>query len=123
MALAGGFDPLRLLVLVGVLDDDAEAGVADVVGGLAEDPDCRDCSSRRRRRALAGAEEEARRRAGVGTGLPSRAKTWNLWPPKRAAVFDRAGVEEVEEDALALADADGFAGAEGLVVDGVGGRR
>ena len=37
-----------------------------------------------------------------------------------AAVFDGGGVEEVEEDALALFDADGFAGAEGLVVDGVG---
>ena len=37
-----------------------------------------------------------------------------------AAVLDGAGVEEVEEDALAFLDADGFAGAEGLVVDGVG---
>ena len=60
--------------------------------------------------------------AGVGTGLPSRAMTWNLWPPREMRRFSMArGVEEVEEDALALLDADGFAGAEGVVVDGEGG--
>ena len=51
--------------------------------------------------------------AETGTGLPSRAITLNLWPAKRdAAVLDRAGVEQVHQDALALLDADGLPGTQ-----------
>ncbi len=71
--------------------------------------------------ALAGAEEEGFDELGVGDGVAVERDDLELVAGEGdAAVLDGAGVEEVEEDALAFFDADGFAGAEGLVVDGVG---
>ena len=111
-----------LLVLVGVFDDDAEAGVADEVGGRAEDPVAGVVHLDDGADALAGAEEEGFDEGGVGDGVAVEGDDLEFVAAEGdAAVLDGAGVEEVEEDALALGDADGFAGAEGLVVDGVGG--
>ena len=83
--------PLGLAVLVGVLDDEAEAGAADGVFGGAEDPDAGVVHLDDGVDALAGADEEGvDGLAGVGTGLPSRAMTWNLWPGRAMRRFSMA---------------------------------
>ena len=57
--------------------------------------------------------------AGVGTGLPSSATTLNVWPGSaRLRISRRAGVEHVEQHALALLHADRFAVTEHAAVDG-----
>ena len=59
----------------------------------------------------------------MGTGLPSSAITFILWPGQRdAAVFDGAGVQEMDQQPLAFADADRITGTKRLVVDRVGHR-
>ena len=109
-------------MLVGVFDEDAEAGVADEVGRFAEDPVAGVVHFHDGADALAGAEGERFDQGGVGDGVAVEGDDLELVAAEGdAAVLDGAGVEEVEEDALALGDADGFAGAERLVVDGVGG--
>ena len=117
----GGIDPLGLGVLVFVLDDEAEAGVADGVLGGAEDPDAGVVHLDDGVDALAGAEEDGVDGGGGGDGVAVEGDDLELVAGEGdAAVLDGGGVEEVEEDALALFDAEGFAGAEGFVVDGVG---
>ena len=82
-----GFDPLRLLVLVGVFDQDAEAGVADQVGGLAEDPVAGLFISTMAQMRSPAPRKRVSTSAELGTGLPSRAMTWNLWPPREMRRF------------------------------------
>ena len=113
--------PERLLVLVGVLKDEAEAGGADGVFGGSEDPDAGVVHLDQGVDALAGAEEEGLDQRGVGDGVAVEREDLELVAGEReAAVLNGAGVEEVEEDAVTLFDAEGFAGAERLVVDAVG---
>src|SRR5882724_11713608 len=108
-------------MLVGVLDDDAEAGGADGIFGCAKYPHsgmvhldyCID--------ALARAKEEGFDRLGRGNWVAVERDDLELVARKcDATVLDGAGVEQVKEDALALLDADGFACAERLVVDRIG---
>jgi hypothetical protein len=56
-------------VLVGVLDDEAEAGVADQLGGLAEDPVAGVVHLDDGADALARAEDEALDQGGRGHGV------------------------------------------------------
>ena len=117
----GGGDPLGLAVLVLVLDDEAEAGAADLFVGGSEDPDAGVVHLDDGVDALAGAEEDGFDGLGGGDGVAIEGDDLKLVAGEGdAAVLDGAGVEEVEEDALAGFDAEGFAGAEGFVVNGVG---
>ena len=60
--------------------------------------------------------------AGLGTGLPSRAMTWNLWPPRAMRRFSMAlALRKWNSTRWPCGDADGLARAQRLVVDGVGG--
>ena len=73
--------------------------------------------------ALAGTEREGFDERGIRDGIAVERDDLKLVAAEGdAAVLDGGGVEEVEEDALACGDADGFACAKGFVVDGVGGR-
>jgi len=120
-AQVGGFEPLGLLVLTGVLDDDAEAGHADGVFRRTENPDTRVIHFDNGVDAFASADEEALDRLWCGDGVSVESDDLEFVSGEGdAAVFDGAGVEEVEEDALAFFDADGLARTKGLIVNGVG---
>lgn len=98
-------------MLVGVLDDDAEAGVADGVFGGSEDPDAWVVHLDDGVDALAGTEEEGLDRGGCRNraaveGDHLKRVAWQ----REASVLDGRGVEDAQQDALALFDPDGLAG-------------
>jgi hypothetical protein len=110
------------VVLVGVFEDDAEAGVANQVFGCAEDPVAWVVHLDDGADSFAGTEGESFDQRWVRNGVAIEGDDLELVAAEgNAAVLDGGGVEEVEEDALALRNADGFAGAECFVVDGVSG--
>src|ERR1700722_4025126 len=71
--------------------------------------------------ALARADEDGIKHLGRRSGISIERDHFHYVSVERnAAILDCAGVEEMNEQPLALADTDGIAGTERLVVDGVG---
>ena len=110
-------------MLPGVLHDGAEARFADHLLRRTENPDSRMVHFDHYIDALARAEKDgiefSRRRYRISV---ERDHLHLVAGQRDAAIFNGAGVEEMNQQALAFADADRIAGAERLVVDGVGHR-
>ncbi len=99
--------------MAGVFDDDAHAVMAVVVGEVAHDPDAGVLHVDDGGDAFGGAEPEDGDGGGSGHRVSvERDDFEGVAGEREAADLGGAGVDDVEEDALAGFDADGLAVAE-----------
>ncbi len=116
-----GSEPLRLGFAAGVFDDDAHAVMAIVVVEVSHDPDAGMIHFDDGGEALGGSEPENGNADGLGERVAVHGDDGEGVAGKgEAANLGGAGVEDVEENALAGFHADGFAVAEHASVDGEG---
>ena len=109
---------MGLLMLVRVLDDEAEAEIANVVLRRAEDPNAGLVHVDEGIDALTGAEQKRIDGLRRWHGIAVEREDAKFMAGKRyAAIFDRAGIEHVYEQAVALLYAKLLAKAQRLVVD------
>ena len=111
-------DPLRLAAVAGVLDHDAHAAVAIVIGQVAEYPHARTRHLDDGRNALGGAQPQHRHRRRVRHRVAvQRQHRERVAGQGQAADLGGAAIDDVQQHALAGTYADRLAVAEHAAVD------
>jgi len=110
--------PAGLVVPIGIFNDDAETGVANILVRRTEDPDAGLIHLDDGIHAFAGADKNSFGGLGNGYGVAVEGDDLKEMARKsNALIFDGTGVEQVHEHALAGLYADGIADAESFVID------
>ena len=99
-------------MLIGVLDDDSESGVACRFIRRAEDPNTRPIHLNISVDAFTGSESDDSGRPGLRDRIAIERQDVELMAGKRdGTIFHRAGVQQVDEHTRSRAHTDGLTGA------------
>ena len=99
-------------MLIGVFDDDSESGVACSFIRRSQDPNTGAVHLDISVDPFAGSESDDSGRPGLRDRIAVERQYVELMAGKRdGPIFDRAGIQQVDEHARSLSDSDGLTGA------------